>query len=400
MPACRRFVALLPSLFIIAVVAACDDDGPEPVGIMWGTGASGAFVGDTISLVVFYRDVAGDPIGMPRPTVTWTTSRPDVLTIVSDSLAVALDVGQAVLTATTTAGASYTLPLRFEVIPPWQGRLVWVSSIPGGQPSLFVRQMPGGEIRRIPEFAYPGSGHGDPYMSHDGSKVAAIATRPTAPLAPSTIYIVNLADSSTTAPFDALPGYQIAPVWMPGDTLLAFLMGTATGWEVFTGRPDGTGVVQRTQLAQFVPPFFDVTPDGHLILPLRPSLDLYEVTLAGDTVRRLTSNPGEEANPTVSPDGRMIAFQGGVLIMNRDGTNLRDLLPRRRIPLSPGNSVPASGYAWSWTADSRFVLVAWQDPQWIGVGYVAQPQVYAIRVTDGLAIRLTRSSANGQPSFR
>jgi Tol biopolymer transport system component len=399
MPAFRRLV--IAFLSVALFVACSDDDAPEPVGLMWGIGASGAFVGDTISLVVFYRDAMGDPIGMPRPDVTWTTSRPDILSIVSDSLAVALDVGQAILTATTTTGASYTLPLRFEVIPPWQGRLVWVGNAPGGQAALFVRNLPGGEIRRIPEFAYPGNSHGDPYLSRDGSKVAAIATRPIAPLAPSTIYIVNLADSTTTAPFDALPGYQIAPVWMPGDTLLAFLMNTATGWEVFTGRPDGTGVVQRTQFGQFVPPFFDVTPDGHLVLPLRPATDLFEVTLAGDTVRRLTSGPGEEEFPTVSPDGRMIAFNGYVRVMNRDGTNLRELLPRRRIPLSPGNSVPASGTPWSWTPDSRFILVGWQDPQWIGVGYLAQLQVYAIRVTDGLAIRLERSGrGGGDPSFR
>ena len=391
----------------LVLLVACIDDERQPAGIVWGSGASGAFVGDTISLLAFYHDAAGDPLTAPLPSMTWTSSRPTVAEIVSGSLAVARETGLVAFTGETVEGPNYTLTVSFEIVEPWTGRLVWVGSVGGGQPSLFVRQLPGHEIRRIPEFAYPGSGHGDPYLSRDGSKVAAIATRPIAPAAPSTIFIVDLADSSAVAPFDALGGYQIAPVWMPGDSLLAFLMLAPTGWEVFTARPDGSELLQRTVLRQTnVPPFFDVTPDGHLVLPLRPTLDLYELTLTGDTVRRLTTEYKERFSPTVSPDGSMIAFSAsggaGAWIMNRDGSNLRELLPRRRVPMSPITAADAGGYPWSWTPDSRWVLVAWAiDPKLVHLGnYIAYYDVYAIRVADGLAVRLTRGPVGGgQASF-
>ena len=36
--------------------------------------------------------------------------------------------------------------------------------------------------------------------------------------------------------------------------------------------------------------------------------DLWVVPLEGGTARRLTSHPGEEASPAISPDGRTVAF--------------------------------------------------------------------------------------------
>lgn len=408
MPVWRRVATFSCCLFLL--VACSDDEGPQPVGIMWGSGASGAFVNDTISLVVFYRDAAGDPIGQPRPSVTWTSSQPGVVSVVSESLAEAIDTGRAVLTAATAGGPAYAVQVPFEIVPPWQGRLVWARNIVNGaQVSLAVRELPSHDIRDVPEFGYPGQGHGDPYLNTDGSKVAAIAARPTASGAPSTIFIVDLVDGGVTAPLDPLPGTQFAPVWMPGDTLLAFLTAAPTGYEVFTARPDGAGVQQRTQLGQGVPPFFDVTPDNNLILPLRlpggGGVDLFEVSLVGDTIRRLTQTPNdEETSPSVSPDGSMIAFGTSydVWIMDRDGANRRPLLPRRRVPVTATHtSLTVSSQA-SWTPDSRFVLLHWSiDPTWVGSYYSSLSEIYAVRVADGLAIRITRApTIDAQAVFR
>jgi hypothetical protein len=124
-----------------------------------------------------------------------------------------------------------------------------------------------------------------------------------------TINIVDLTTDEVTAPFDSMPGHQISPVWMPGDSLIAFLS-NRTGWlEVYTARPDGSGLSQRTQIQQLVPPFFDVTPENNFILPLRSvgggAGDLYELTDAGDTIRRLTFTPDqqEEGFPSLNSDG-------------------------------------------------------------------------------------------------
>jgi hypothetical protein len=379
---------------------------------MWGSGASGAFVGDTISLVVFYRDAEGDPFG-PRLPVTWTSSRPAVVSLVSESLAVALDTGRVVLTATARSGPPHTVAVPFEIIPPWQGHLIWSRGTVGTDPRahLAVRTLPGLIVTQLPDFGFPGASKGDPYLSHDGSKVAAIANRPWSSIADRTIYVVDVATGSTEAPFESLPGNQFAPVWMPGDSLIAFLMEGPRGYEVFTGRPDGTGVQRRTDLGQFVPPFFDVTPDRHLIIPLRDlggSGDLYELTLAGDTIRRLWSPAGAETHvPAASSDGTMIAFSDGaaVWIMNRDGSDPRRLFPARKTRINNGGAAQyALSGAPSWTPDSRFVLFYWTIDPLVrpdGQVYNADLELYAVRVADGLAIRLTRSAMiDTQPVFR
>ena len=52
--------------------------------------------------------------------------------------------------------------------------------------------------------------------------------------------------------------------------------------------------------------------------------DIYVVSPAGGTRHALTSTPGEyELQPSVSPDGRTIAYlaPGGIRLMNADGSN-------------------------------------------------------------------------------
>jgi Tol biopolymer transport system component len=230
-----------------------------------------------------------------------------------------------------------------------------------------------------------------------------------------TIYVVDLVTGSKEAPLDTLPGDQFAAVWLPGDTLIAFLARAATGYEVFTARPDGSDVRQRTQLGQSIPPFFDATPEGNLLLELHGTntSDLFETTLTGDTIRRLTTTPGYEAFVAVSPDGATVAYVAGdgdfshVWLRDRDGSNPRRLLPDRwRLSGSPPYFAiaPATSHSPSWTPDSRFVLLAWTgDPHLRadGASYDSGSEIYAIRVTDGLAIRLTRSPrVDVQPFFR
>lgn len=416
-----RCVAMSIGCFVI--LAACDDEtGPEPVGLMWSSGASGAFVEDSVPLVVFYRDATGDPIGFPRPRLAWTSSNPSVMAVVSASLAVAGDTGFAVLTAVTQTTPTYSMQLPLRVVSRWTGRLVWSRQAQSGeQPGIAVQDFPSHDVRQLPDIGYPGAGSGDPSLSRDGSKVAVTGTRSVAPLADRTVFLVDMASGMVTAPFDTLPGHQFSAVWFPGDTLLAFLMGVATGWEVFTARPDGSGLQQRTTMRQSVPPFFDLTPDGSVVLQLRsggvttPS-DLFEVTLAGDTVRRLTATPDyNEGGASVSPNGALVAYVASrvdddfthVWVMNRDGSAPSRLLPNARMvtglgpPFYPGTASESSA---SWTPDGEWVLVAWNIDPLIrpdGLAYETRGELYAIRLSDGLRVRLTRSRMiDGQPVFR
>jgi hypothetical protein len=387
------------------------------VGLIWGSGASGAFVEDTVPLVVFFRDAAGDPIGLPRPALTWTSSNPAVMAIVGDTIAVARAPGTAVLTAVTPDPPAYSLDVPFEVIPRWQGRLAWSRQpAPGLQPALAAQEYPGHDLQQF-DLGYPGAGSGDADLSSDGRYAAATGTRPIAPGANSTIFVVDLVTGDVQMPLDPLRNWnQFSAAWFPGDTLLAFLMEAATGYEVFTARPDGSEVRQRTWLGLGVPPFFDVTPEGNLVLQVytgNNTSDLFELTLAGDLVRRLTSTPEHEGNPSASPDGTMIAYgkvtndSNHVWVMNRDGSNPRRLLPEVRTifgagpPFLPTSAASADP---SWSPDGEFVLVTWYIDAYLrpdGRAYEVRGDLYAIRLTDGLAIRLTRNpTIDAQPVFR
>jgi hypothetical protein len=375
-------------------------------------------VGDTVELVAFYRDSAGDPIGSPRPAVTWASSDEAILQVLSSGLGLAADTGRVTLTARTVAAPIDSARVQFEVITRWTGHLVW-DRAPDfvTQLGIAFQDLPRYQVVQLPDLGYPGETSGDPYLSSDGRFVAAIATRPIAPAADRTIYIVDLLTGIKTSPFDSVPGKQIAPVWFRGDTLLAFLMATSTGYEVFTSRPDGSERVQRTQLHQLTPPIFDLTPDNHLVIALRLAgnvVDLMEMTLAGDSLRRLTQGPGDENQPAVSPDGNMIAYSLGsdVWVMRRDGSDARRLLPHRRVLLGSGppfHAADVGSTSPSWSPDGKFVLVDWTPDTWWTVlpqlqpdsVFLALPELYAIRVNDGLAVRLTRHPASDmQPFFR
>ncbi len=406
----------------LTILCACADNGPGPapappppvpVGLMWGSGASGAMVEDTIPLVVFYRDSAGDPIGWPQPVVSWASSSPSVVRVASETTAVAVGLGTAVLTATTATAPIDTLYVALEVIPRWTGRLVWVRSPDdGGQPRVAVQQFPGHSVTQLPDLGFPGGGTANPDLTSDGRFVAATAPRLQSPAAQLTVFILDLDNGVVTAPLDSVPGNQFFPVWMPGDTLLAFLMESPPGYEVFSVRRDGSGRRQRTNLGQTVPPSYDITPEGRLILELREAgsaSDLVELTLDGDTIRRLTADPGSESRVAVSPDGLMIAHEAlsHVWIRARDGSNPRRLVPdARAIAGSPSHltSWIAGTDSPSWTPDGRYVLVNWSiDSQWIAgeQSYQVRGEIYAIRAADGLAIRLTRSTAfDRRPRFQ
>jgi Tol biopolymer transport system component len=219
---------------------------------------------------------------------------------------------------------------------------------------------------------------------------------PPPPPSPHTIYVIDFDRGTTHAPFDTVPGDQVAPVWFPGDTLLGFLMRDSTqGYQVFTGRPDGSDLRQRTRLNQAIAPFFDVTPENNLLLAIvqpRPAnvyvepTDIFELTLDGTIVRRLTNTLDPEASVSASPDGTTIAYESGrtVWLMNRDGSNRRRLAPDLTVQVPPEywpSTRPAESYLPSWSADGKWVLFTWG---------LDDGDVYSIRLADDLIVRLTR----------
>lgn len=165
-----------------------------PVGVMWGSGASGAMVEDTIPLVAYYRDSVDNPIGWPLPRARWSSSNPGILQVLADSIAVALDTGAVVLTAITDRVAADTVDVAFTVIPRWHGRLVWIRNLVElGTFAIATREYPGHEIRQLPPLGHPRGSYGNPFLSSDGSRLAVQAERDGGfSPGPSTVVIVDM----------------------------------------------------------------------------------------------------------------------------------------------------------------------------------------------------------------
>ncbi len=97
--------------------------------------------------------------------------------------------------------------------------------------------------------------------------------------------------------------------------------------------------------------------------------DVWSVPAAGGDARRLTSHPGLELFPKISPDGRWIAFSGEysgsrqVYVMPAAGGTPRQLTYYNDVGIMP----PRGGYDYvvmDWTPDSRQVLVRCNRTPW------------------------------------
>src|SRR5206468_1029853 len=84
--------------------------------------------------------------------------------------------------------------------------------------------------------------------------------------------------------------------------------------------------------------------------------EIYVMNRDGTGVKRLTNDPGEDAYPAWSPDGKEIAFQSSrsgnldIFVMNSDGSNVRNL-----------TNNPAADMAPSWSRDGRIYLQRIQE---------------------------------------
>jgi Tol biopolymer transport system component len=272
-----------------------------------------------------------------------------------------------------------------------------------------VQDYPVGTPRQLHHFGHATESKAHPALTADG-RLAVVVSSPPNTFGTLRLYLVDIEADTRRMLFATMSGsYHFWPIWLPGDSGVAFLGGGGfCGNQVLTARLDGSNLSQRTATLQCSPPFFDVTPEAHLVLLLERhfvpgegnNADIYEITMAGDTVGRLTNTTTYEGWPAVSPDGSQIAYTRGeeVWIMNRDGSAPRPLLP-----------APSSvwGHSPTWTKDSRYIVLQLYADIYIDQNsngedyYYKASQIYAVRVADGLAIRLTHTATGEvQPDIK
>lgn len=107
---------------------------------------------------------------------------------------------------------------------------------------------------------------------------------------------------------------------------------------------------------------------GHrYVWPLYP-YDIFVANADGSGLRKITNNPGYDAEPVVSPDGRKIVFGSqrdgdfDVYIMDANGSNLKRLTDRRGYDGGPWFSPDGKKIVWrAWYPETEEELAQWRD---------------------------------------
>ena len=203
------------------------------------------------------------------------------------------------------------------------------------------------------------------------------------------IWVVDSDGEGATPVSDA--GTPISPAWSPNGRTIAYATYVPAGISVLdlsSGRSrtivNGAGV--------FISPIF--TPDGASVVyghGVDQGVDLYTAAVSGGGGRRLSVGRGSDnVSPSVSPDGRRIAFMSGraghpeIYTMDADGTNV-DLLTPLAFGENPYRASP------DWSPDGR--LVAFQSM--ISGNF----QILTINLRDRGLKQLTSDGRNEDPSW-
>ena len=272
-----------------------------------------------------------------------------------------------------------------------------------------------------------GNGGADqfPAWSADG-RIAFASARPSAAAAPHTnleIYVME-GDGSAPTRLTTSTAANIQPAWSPDGSEIAFVRGNLGSRQIWVlSLRDGSERKLTSAGDNYRPNW---SPDGRAIvfgsdrdgdfvnaLPrerTNPTFGLHDIYVMdpadGAILARLTENrTSVDGEPTYSPNGREIAFRTrrftdangdnycAVVVMDADGTNLRNLTP---IPDGVTftqwcNAFPA------WSRDGREVYFHSNRPTELGL----QTEIYAVRADGTNLRRLTFSAGNDvQPAVR
>lgn len=366
--------------------------------------------GDTLRLGAEFVDANGVSMGSAAGKVTWTIVDPDVATIDSDGLVTGGPRGGETLVIATYAELSDTVPLRV---------MDQIAFRAGNQ--VFVVNDDGSGLRQVSS-APPAliSTPEPPVWSPDGSLLAFMQLNVTYPDPEDStivdrdtdIHVVN-ADGTGEIVLTLRDGFDGYPTWSPKGDRIAFvsdrgewgdsdlwvmspdgsnanriaenvLMEARPAWS-----PDGSWIAFYGTLAGGPGGIYRITPEGagfqtlvapvwHLARPewspdsekilystnanlLAPApevdTDIWVVNRDGTNPRQLTNHPASDINPSWSPDGSRIVFQSNrdgqyaIFVMNADGTGQTRLTDPTMEAVEP-----------TWSPDGRRIVFAGFSP--------------------------------------
>lgn len=160
-----------------------------------------------------------------------------------------------------------------------------------------------------------GGDNAEAYFSPDGSKLTMQITNTAIGAECDQIYMLDLNDDNFTT--DDLKLISTGK----GRTTCSFFM------------PDGKHIIYASthEADEACPPKPAPRADGKYVWPVYSGFDIYIADLEGNIVRKLTDEPGYDAEAVVSPDGKKIAFTSTrsgdleIYLMDIDGSNIKQI---------------------------------------------------------------------------
>ncbi len=156
-----------------------------------------------------------------------------------------------------------------------------------------------------------------------GGKMAVVLTRDDN----AEIYLATV-DGELLARLTYNQTIDVSPVWAPGGGRIAFVSDRDGTPQIYVMNADGSGQTRVTFRGSYnqtpswcarcdAPTIAFAGRDGG-------TFDIFTVEVGQGTMRRMTQFQGSNADPTWSPDGRLIGFyssRGGIYLMNAEGLN-------------------------------------------------------------------------------
>ncbi len=203
--------------------------------------------------------------------------------------------------------------------------------------------------------------------------------------------------------FTAVGTFNSWPRWSPNGREIAFHSSADGDFEIFTVRPDGTGLRQithNTVLDQF--PAW--SPNGRQ-LAIRRGNELFIIDRDGANPVQLTTSMGMVINQMASwsPDGKTLAF-----LSNREGYGsvfLTDTAGETQINLTPK---PATivGNTWSsrapdWSRNGRYIYFTGVRPETCNpMGLMCREQIFVMNADGSGVTQITFEGSNAVASVR
>ena len=255
-----------------------------------------------------------------------------------------------------------------------QRQLVWVDG--------------NGHVDEIPASPRP---YLDPAVSPDGRLAVVSVQGPV-----QTLWVYDFARRTLTPLTSANVGSSQAPVWTPDGTRLAY-RGTRHGFRnLFVRSGDGSDDEERLTTSENLQTPSSWTPDGRNLVYMEVApdtgADIFVLSLDGRTSKSLIRTPATERNPSLSPDGRWLAYAS-----NESGADEVYVRPfagaGARLQVSiDGGSEP------SWSRHGLRLIYRSKD-QIMAAPIVTQPRLSADASVVLFSGRYSRTDTAGTPGY-